>query len=344
ITALAASIRASKDTTVFAATYNGIFRSTDGGASWAHADSGLTRQYVWALAASADGDSTLVASTYQGDVFLSVDNGSTWHPAGFANDATGQVAICGRNIFAQSDSLGICRSTDGGKSWTPISSAFMQSTRAMSHWYYVNPNGIQGRELFAGVGSATVQGVFRSTDDGLTWTMQNGYPYSSAFTISGSDYFLVDGIPCFVSTDAGTHWRHITPDIPEQVWVSGLAVSGPNVILATYGTIYRQDLTQIITSTESPTRAKPTPFRLKQNYPNPFNPTTVIRGEWTENSEVRLVVYDVLGREVAVLANGRYPAGAHSFAFDGTNLASGVYFYRLTAGGHSAVRRMVLLR
>jgi endoglucanase len=89
---------------------------------------------------------------------------------------------------------------------------------------------------------------------------------------------------------------------------------------------------------------EPGKFALEQNYPNPFNPKTVIRGRWTGNCEVRLVVCDLLGREVAVLAEGKYPAGQYSFSFDGTNLASGVYFYRLTAGAYSAVRTMLLIR
>ncbi len=88
----------------------------------------------------------------------------------------------------------------------------------------------------------------------------------------------------------------------------------------------------------------PLAFSLEQNYPNPFNPETVVSGQWTADSFVRLAVYDVLGREVAVLANGRYPAGRYSFTFDGSRLASGVYFYRLTAGTYSAVRTMLLVR
>ena len=88
----------------------------------------------------------------------------------------------------------------------------------------------------------------------------------------------------------------------------------------------------------------PAGFRLEQNFPNPFNPKTVISGQWTVDSKVRLAVYDVLGREVAVLASGRYPAGRYSFTFTGANLASGVYFYRLTAGSFSAVRKMLLVR
>ncbi len=88
----------------------------------------------------------------------------------------------------------------------------------------------------------------------------------------------------------------------------------------------------------------PKVYALEQNYPNPFNPTTVISGQLTADSWVRLVVYDVLGREVAVLANGRSPAGKFSFNFNGKGLASGVYFYKLTAGSFSAVRKMILAR
>ncbi len=90
---------------------------------------------------------------------------------------------------------------------------------------------------------------------------------------------------------------------------------------------------------------------LMQNYPNPFNPSTIISGQLTADSRqptadsrVRLIVYDVLGRVVAVLADGRYPAGKFSFTFDGTKCASGVYFYRLTVGNFTAVRKMTLVK
>jgi len=90
--------------------------------------------------------------------------------------------------------------------------------------------------------------------------------------------------------------------------------------------------------------ALPGDFRLEQNYPNPFNPTTGIRCQVSEVSWVRLVVYDLLGREVAILADGRYPAGKYTFRFDGSRFASGMYIYRLTAGPHSAARTMTLLK
>ncbi len=66
-----------------------------------------------------------------------------------------------------------------------------------------------------------------------------------------------------------------------------------------------------------------------QVYPNPFNPTTVVSGQWKADSEIRIVVFDLLGREVATLADGHFPAGRHSFIFNANRLASGTYFVRL---------------
>jgi hypothetical protein len=91
-------------------------------------------------------------------------------------------------------------------------------------------------------------------------------------------------------------------------------------------------------------RTYPGRVRLLQNFPNPFNPTTVVSYQLPAVSEVRLCVYDLLGREVRVLVNERKPAGDHTVRFDGSGLASGVYLYRLTAGSFVETREMVLLR
>jgi hypothetical protein len=83
---------------------------------------------------------------------------------------------------------------------------------------------------------------------------------------------------------------------------------------------------------------------LAQNYPNPFNPATTITYELPIASQVTLSVYDVLGREVSVLVNGRKNAGVHEVKFDGVNLPSGVYFYRLQAGDFCQSKKLVLLK
>ncbi len=86
-------------------------------------------------------------------------------------------------------------------------------------------------------------------------------------------------------------------------------------------------------------------FELYSNYPNPFNPSTTIQYDLPRSARVEVQVYDVLGRMVATLVNNeRQSAGAHSIRFNGSNLASGVYFFRLTADDYVATRKMMLLK
>ncbi len=93
------------------------------------------------------------------------------------------------------------------------------------------------------------------------------------------------------------------------------------------------------TTTETPDK-----YNLSQNYPNPFNPTTRIRYSLPENAHVSLIVYDILGRQVAELVNGEAAAGTHEAVFDGSRLASGVYFYKLTAGKFTQINKMLLMK
>jgi hypothetical protein len=88
----------------------------------------------------------------------------------------------------------------------------------------------------------------------------------------------------------------------------------------------------------------PTEFALHGNYPNPFNPSTSIRFDLPEASEVRLQVFDLLGREVATVLNKAMEAGQHAVTWEAGTLPSGVYLYRLEAGEFVETRRMVLLK
>lgn len=88
----------------------------------------------------------------------------------------------------------------------------------------------------------------------------------------------------------------------------------------------------------------PASFRLDQNYPNPFNPTTRISFTITQQDNVKLNVYDILGREVAVLVNRNMVSGDHSVVFDGGNLQSGFYLYRLKAGKFTQTKKMLLVK
>jgi serine protease len=88
----------------------------------------------------------------------------------------------------------------------------------------------------------------------------------------------------------------------------------------------------------------PKKYELMQNYPNPFNPVTKIQFAIPQNDNVNLRVYDVLGREVMTLVNEKLSAGYYEFSFDGSALSSGLYFYRMTTGSYTNIKRMVLVK
>ena len=88
----------------------------------------------------------------------------------------------------------------------------------------------------------------------------------------------------------------------------------------------------------------PTEYKLSQNYPNPFNPVTTIQFSLPEISNVRLVLYDILGREVKEIVKGEYGPGYHKVMLDASNLASGVYFYRLEAGKFTNAKKLMIMK
>ena len=88
----------------------------------------------------------------------------------------------------------------------------------------------------------------------------------------------------------------------------------------------------------------PLTFKLNQNYPNPFNPTSTIQFTLPQSGEVRLDVFTITGQLVTTLVNSRMSSGEHAVTFDGSNLASGVYIYRIMAGNNVQTKRMTLIK
>ncbi|HOD67350.1 MAG TPA: VWA domain-containing protein [candidate division Zixibacteria bacterium] len=131
------------------------------------------------------------------------------------------------------------------------------------------------------------------------------------------------------------------------VWVDGSPVLPP-LVFQGHGS--RVPLPALRSSASGPDSPRlPSAYVLRQNYPNPFNPQTVISFDLPLPGRVALTVYNILGRETAVLADQRYPAGTHAVIWDGLDkdgrpVGSGVYLYRLEAGGAVLSRKMLLLR
>jgi predicted CXXCH cytochrome family protein len=90
--------------------------------------------------------------------------------------------------------------------------------------------------------------------------------------------------------------------------------------------------------------ANPENFQLKQNYPNPFNPTTTIRFSVPERSEIELVVYDALGKQIETLLSGDHEAGVYEVDFDASGLSSGIYFYQIKSASFTETKKLVLMK
>jgi hypothetical protein len=154
----------------------------------------------------------------------------------------------------------------------------------------------------------------------------------------------------FHSRDYGASWEPVNTGMTNPVTqtyavTQTLTTDGAYLYAGDRGTgVWRRPLSEMVTSVGPAVTGLPREFLLSQNYPNPFNPSTTIRMELPRSSVVRLSVYDVLGREVSVLVNDRKNAGVHEVKFDGSNLASGVYFYRLTAGDFVQSKKLLLLK
>lgn len=88
----------------------------------------------------------------------------------------------------------------------------------------------------------------------------------------------------------------------------------------------------------------PASYELKQNYPNPFNPQTKIKFDIPVQSDVKVIVYDIIGHEVATLVNEQLKPGSYEVQWDGSNFSSGVYYYKLIAGDYTAVKKMILIK
>jgi bacillolysin len=158
------------------------------------------------------------------------------------------------------------------------------------------------------------------------------------------------GNPSFSVDDKKIYYHYINEAVNQyQVWsvdllTDGITGSGSDVKHLDGG-VYPLAFAVGTRPTDVPVSAEiPQTVLLEQNFPNPFNPETQIRFLIPATGKVTLRVYDILGREVATLVDAQRPAGVHTVPFDGSGLSSGVYLYRLDAGGVTQSRRMLLTK
>jgi hypothetical protein len=140
--------------------------------------------------------------------------------------------------------------------------------------------------------------------------------------------------------------------IPDSAFIQlsaykNLDFAGPETYPLGNSTLYVDNLsfdTLLTSVSKDQTDGIPSKYELSQNYPNPFNPVTTIKYSIAKEGNIKLTVYNVIGSKVATIVNEHKPAGSYSVQFDGSNLASGIYLYRLESGNYSAAKKFILMK
>lgn len=353
-----------------------IVRTTNGGAAWIRLSSGTTAP----LSVIAMNDSLSGCAGGSNVLRCTTNGGNTWSAANIqvpvsietiAFDRYGNGVLTGQGGV-------IYRSTDSGKNWTvanPVTTnhllkaCFVDSAKAIAvgsaltivrstdaglNWSLAQTGTGTLRDVSSPSPGSAVAGGFsgsrgilqRTTNGGLSWdsVVVNGvssFVLTSFYSADTGYVFNSRGV-MYHTVSGGKSWDTIGVG-PTSYGPLGVSITSANtgVLLGFSGRIYFavSPLTGI-----GSTVPMAHSFVLSQNYPNPFNPSTTIQYTLPVQEHVVLSVFNTLGVRIAVLADEEEQRGSHEVRFDGTNLATGVYFYRLQAGTSASTKKLLLIR
>jgi len=327
-------------TGLFAGTNNNLRFSSNNGQTWQLINS---LGYSGRITSLAVNGLNIFVGTWIGNsqlIYYSTNNGQTWNSPNIQYNGSGVFSIIANDttIFAGGKWGAIYKSTNNGLNWTTMSSISGYAVWALA---------IYGQYIFAGC-----YGVFVSSNSGANWT-QTSLNNRDIFSLStyGSNIFAGSDSGVYKSTNNGVNWIEINEGFGNPT-VYSLLINGSYLYAGTGGSsVWRRPLAELV-GVQHTGNSVPKKVSLSQNYPNPFNPTTKISFAISGSSAAQtfLSVYDDLGREVATLVNQQLKPGEYETEFDGTNLPSGVYYYKLVVGdntnngGFSETKKMVLIK
>ena len=313
-----------------------IKRSVDGGQSWHTQDSGIF-PFLSSICFTSNSVGWI---TGQGGTLLYTSNaGDNWNfrSAGSTDFFKSVFFIDSATGWILGESGNVLRTTNAGLNWT----IRHVSSNGFSSFFFIDQN----------TGWITAGNKIYKTTDGINWFLNYaGQNYANGFNSiyftdantgwgAGSVYYdtvvirkTTNGGQNWVSyiVDAGTVFNSIVFTSPNTGW----AVGDDGVILKTDNLVGINAVNNNL----------PDNYYLRQNFPNPFNPTTNLEFGISDLGFVSLKVFDVLGKEVAVLINEQLSPGIYKREFNGSNFPSGIYFYMIKAGNFIQTKRMLLLK
>lgn len=334
---------------LFVGTYaDGVFETSNLGASWSARSIGLSGSGALSVTALVSRGDSLYAGTAGSAVFvLNLNGGTQWTP--FRTGIPSLVAWDVLTLYAWGGWL-FCGSGQnsyihinppGETTWTgvPFNEVIVTDLGMLAM-------GGSGDDLIG----AAFNGIYTSTDTGSSWNW-----FATPFSVASDGAIVFTPDRTFVAFGhssrgmylyerAGASWQlfdHQPVYCTDVVWFED------RLYAATFSGL--QYLPLAPTDIADPQPQLPTSMTLSQNYPNPFNPSTTIQFSLAQSSRVRLDIYNILGQHVRELANDYRPAGDYLLAWDGMDysqnpVGTGVYYYRLTTDHGVLSRAMVLIR
>lgn len=336
-------------------------KSVDNGLNWSlqEADyAAISASFIPTNFAAINDTLILTSTAKKVGMFKSVDGGATWSSFATFSDGDGNKSL--DKVIAYKDYFYLVSGTNG--------KGVFRSHRDSTSWelFYDAENiggSVYGLEITPEGRIIIVRSkeIFYSDDEGENWVTKTkqelGISNSGTIAITslvGNRLLLsiqdsgAEGSRIIMLNEAITSSENISSSFTGYGNKSVLttAHSTTNYVFATRNNekakLWVYNASKSGVSNEE--LANPHQFSLSQNYPNPFNPTTNIRFTLQQAGTVSLKVFNMLGQEVATLVNGRIGAGVQTVEFDASNLASGVYLYRLQAGNKIQTNKMLLIK
>ncbi|PKL88278.1 MAG: hypothetical protein CVV23_11120 [Ignavibacteriae bacterium HGW-Ignavibacteriae-2] len=338
-------------TTTLGTTQYSFYASTDEGLTWAEKSNIVRGSGNGAILSMASDGNNLFCVSNRRSIYKSVDGGSTWTEIIINYSGTSGIlsfAVSGNTYFAVLEGVGCVVSTDAGLNWT-----LKNGTSSIGVIYKLN-NDVWGTAGFSGIykfNLSTNSWENNYTPGSFNLPISIGANGNNLISTFGD--FLTGNRKYYSSYNNGESWTELTTDViglSNSILSNYAVTANSSYFFAEYwkstGGVISYSIYRLPTATTTymeDAKEFPNSFVLSQNYPNPFNPTTTIEYALGIPGMVKIIVYDILGREINTLIDEYKVAGNYQVKFNGSSLSSGIYYYSLVTDYNRQTKAMVLV-